>query len=118
MMLHLLWNDTVHGLHCHHSPGDLVQRGGVGVEVEVSENVGRLHRDEVGLEGEPKGGQLVHEGKGAVHAQLLQSLVTQQRPGETCATKLRPVFKSVCVKSFVKRQIFLRFSTFVHLERT
>ena len=60
----------------------------------VSEDGRRLHGDEVRLEGEPEGAEIVDEGEGAVDAEVLQPLVAQQGPvGHEQRVELGPVLR-------------------------
>ena len=62
--------------------------------MEIGKDAGCLHGDEVGLEREPEGAELVDEGEGAVDAEVLQPLVAQQRPvGHEQRVELGPVLR-------------------------
>ena len=62
--------------------------------MKICEDAGGLHGDEVCLEGEPEGAELVYEGEGAVDTEVLQPLVAQQRPvGHEQRVELGPVLR-------------------------
>ena len=72
--------------------------------MEIGEDAGCLHGDEVGLEREPEGAELVDEGEGAVHAEVLQALVAQKRPvGHEQRVELGPVLRLRHVFDVLKR---------------